>query len=179
MAKLHIWDFNTLTLSGTQLTSTQPQSLTLDDIMNPTWQVLVEFVQLHTHSNISQHFDFLTTSRRWGGQAGGAWRGHSVRLQTGRDKWSVHTWGLFFSLSLKFYLSHKIEKNKNKNKNPTAHVYRVAFSRVFQNESLTVLTAWYFRMLTVHRITYLKVTVIELFVRGTSWTIYIFFFFFT
>lgn len=114
MAKLHIWDFNTLTLSGTQLTSTQPQSLTLDDIMNPTWQVLVEFVQLHTHSNISQHFDFLTTSRRWGGQAGGAWRGHSVRLQTGRDKWSVHTWGLFsLSLSNSTYLI-KLKKKKIK-----------------------------------------------------------------
>lgn len=63
---------HTLTLSGWQLVSVQPQSLVENDAINPAGQVLVEFWQLHTHSNTSQHFVFVTDSLRCAGHAGGA-----------------------------------------------------------------------------------------------------------
>ncbi len=63
---------HTLTLSGRQLVSVQPQSLVEEDMMNPAGQVRVEFWQLHAHSNTSQHFVFFTDSWRCAEQAGGA-----------------------------------------------------------------------------------------------------------
>lgn len=63
---------HTLTLSGRQVVSVQPQSLVKEDVMKPEGQMRVELWQLHTHSNTSQHFVFFTDSWRCDGQSGGA-----------------------------------------------------------------------------------------------------------
>lgn len=86
MYALKVASKNTLTLSGRQLVSVQPQSLVEIDAMNPAGQVLVKFWQLHTHSNTSQHFVFLTDSWRCAGQAGAAWRAHCSFLHTKTEK---------------------------------------------------------------------------------------------
>lgn len=77
---------HTLTASGRQVVSVQPQSLVEEDVMKPAGQVCVEFWQLHAHSNTSQHFVVFTDTWRCGGQSGVGWRAHSSFLQTEVDK---------------------------------------------------------------------------------------------
>lgn len=75
----------TLTLSGSQLVSVQPQSLVDEDVVKPAGQVRVEFWQLHAHSKESQQLVFLTDSRRCAGHTGGDCWVHSSFLQTTRE----------------------------------------------------------------------------------------------
>lgn len=77
--EFRVW---TLTLSGWQRTSVQPQSLVMEEVANPAGQLRVEFLQLHVHSSSSQHFVFFTVSWRCDGHPRGAWRAHSSFLHT-------------------------------------------------------------------------------------------------
>lgn len=61
---------HTLTLSGRQVVSVQPQSLVEEDVMKPAGQLCVEFWQLHTHSNTSQHVVVFNDTWRCAGQSG-------------------------------------------------------------------------------------------------------------